>query len=103
MFTEKCDELCGYAAAIAAALSYGSFGVPVKSEVAKRLDVDPLVMQSYKSIMCFLCCWLIIPMGELSTNKDSTFYISFLLVYSLFILFHLMITKSNRNCVSVKN
>mmetsp|Transcript_16113 Transcript_16113/g.33498 ORF Transcript_16113/g.33498 Transcript_16113/m.33498 type:complete len:430 (+) Transcript_16113:87-1376(+) len=64
MFTEKCDELCGYAAAIAAALSYGSFGVPVKSEVAKRLDVDPLVMQSYKSIMCFLCCWLIIPMGE---------------------------------------
>ncbi|KAL7464956.1 hypothetical protein ACHAXS_005284 [Conticribra weissflogii] len=64
MFTERCNELCGYAAAIAAAISYGSFGVPVKSEVAKRLDVDPLVMQSYKSIMCFLCCWLIIPMGE---------------------------------------
>lgn len=45
MVVEKCTELCGYAAAIAAALSYGSFGVPVKSEVAKRLDVDPLVMQ----------------------------------------------------------
>ena len=45
MIGEKCTEVCGYAAAVAAAFSYGSFGVPVKSEVAARLDVDPLVMQ----------------------------------------------------------
>jgi hypothetical protein len=31
--------------AIAAAICLGSFGVPVKSEVVKRLDVDPLVVQ----------------------------------------------------------
>ena len=30
---------------VAAAICLGSFGVPVKSEVVKRLDVDPLVVQ----------------------------------------------------------
>jgi hypothetical protein len=42
---EKCGEACGYAAAIVAAVCFGSFGVPVKSDVVSRLDVDPLVMQ----------------------------------------------------------
>jgi hypothetical protein len=42
---EKCGEACGYAAAFVAAVCFGSFGVPVKSEVVSRLDVDPLVMQ----------------------------------------------------------
>ncbi|KAL3784278.1 hypothetical protein ACHAW5_010098 [Stephanodiscus triporus] len=61
---EKCGEACGYAAAFLAAVCFGSFGVPVKSEVVSRLDVDPLVMQSYKSAMGFLTCWIIIPMGQ---------------------------------------
>jgi hypothetical protein len=30
---------------MAAAFAFGSFGVPVKSKVASRLDIDPLVMQ----------------------------------------------------------
>mmetsp|Transcript_8814 Transcript_8814/g.19779 ORF Transcript_8814/g.19779 Transcript_8814/m.19779 type:complete len:447 (-) Transcript_8814:3274-4614(-) len=64
MILEKCSETCGYAAAITAAVCLGSFGVPVKSEVVSRLDVDPLVMQTYKTAMCFLTSWLIIPMGE---------------------------------------
>ena len=42
---EKCGEACGYAAAIVAAVCFGSFGVPVKSDVVSRLDVDPLVMR----------------------------------------------------------
>ena len=54
MILDHCTESCGYVAAIAAAFCLGSFGVPVKSEVVKRLDVDPLVMQSYKTTMCFL-------------------------------------------------
>eukprot|EP00584_Thalassiosira_punctigera_P024896 CAMPEP_0172558982 /NCGR_PEP_ID=MMETSP1067-20121228/81939_1 /TAXON_ID=265564 ORGANISM="Thalassiosira punctigera, Strain Tpunct2005C2" /NCGR_SAMPLE_ID=MMETSP1067 /ASSEMBLY_ACC=CAM_ASM_000444 /LENGTH=401 /DNA_ID=CAMNT_0013348471 /DNA_START=150 /DNA_END=1352 /DNA_ORIENTATION=+ len=64
MLLDKCNEACGYAAAISAAVCMGSFGVPVKSEVVSRLDVDPLVVQSYKTLMCFLTSWLIIPMGE---------------------------------------
>lgn len=64
MILEQCSETCGYAAAITAAICLGSFGVPVKSEVVSRLDVDPLVMQTYKTMMCFLTSWLIIPMGE---------------------------------------
>jgi len=35
-------------------LAFGSFGVPVKSKVAKSLNIDPLVMQSYKTGMCFI-------------------------------------------------
>mmetsp|Transcript_7158 Transcript_7158/g.16617 ORF Transcript_7158/g.16617 Transcript_7158/m.16617 type:complete len:444 (-) Transcript_7158:87-1418(-) len=54
MILDNCTESCGYVAAIAAAFCLGSFGVPVKSEVVKRLDVDPLVMQSYKTTLCFL-------------------------------------------------
>lgn len=64
MLLDQCNEACGYAAAITAAICMGSFGVPVKSEVVSRLDVDPLVMQTYKTAMCFLTSWLIIPMGE---------------------------------------
>ncbi|KAL3810871.1 hypothetical protein ACHAXA_003393, partial [Cyclostephanos tholiformis] len=60
----KCGDACGYTAAILAAICFGSFGVPVKSEIVSRLDVDPLVMQSYKSIMGFVTCWLILPMGQ---------------------------------------
>lgn len=51
-------EVCGWFAACAAMLAFGSFGVPVKSKVAKSLDIDPLVMQSYKTGMCFLTSWL---------------------------------------------
>ena len=54
MILDNCTESCGYAAAVAAAFCLGSFGVPAKSEVVRRLDVDPLVMQSYKTTLCFL-------------------------------------------------
>jgi len=55
----------GYAAAFLAAVCFGSFGVPVKSEIVSQLDVDPLVMQSYKSMMGFLTCWLcVLPAGH---------------------------------------
>ena len=49
-------------AGLIAAVSFGSFGVPIKATKA-RIKVDPLVMQSYKSVICFLTCWLVIPMG----------------------------------------
>lgn len=47
-------------AAVGAMLAFGSFGVPVKSKVAQTLDIDPLVMQTYKTTMCFLTSWLVL-------------------------------------------
>lgn len=59
----NCDA-CGWTAAFMAMLGFGSFGAPIKSEAAKSVDIDPLVFQSYKSIMCFLTSWLMLALGE---------------------------------------
>jgi glucose uptake protein GlcU len=60
---ENCSEACGWIAGLVAALSFGTFGVPIKS-VKDRIKVDPLVMQSYKTLICFITCWFVIPLGE---------------------------------------
>jgi len=51
-------ETCGWIAAFISMLAFGTFGVPVKSKVAKSVNIDPLVMQSYKTGMCFITSWL---------------------------------------------
>jgi len=61
---QECSENCGWIAAVVAALAYGSFGVPIKSKTSSRLDIDPLVMQTYKTVTCFLTCWLVVGLGE---------------------------------------
>jgi len=43
--------MCGYLAAIIAAISFGSYGVPMKGEASTSVDVDPLVFQV--SFVCF--------------------------------------------------
>jgi glucose uptake protein GlcU len=53
-------EMCGWIAALGGMLAFGSFGVPIKSKMAKSLDIDPLVMQSYKTTMCFVTSWLFV-------------------------------------------
>ncbi|KAL7530794.1 hypothetical protein ACHAXR_004730 [Thalassiosira sp. AJA248-18] len=47
------DELTGLVAAGLAAISFGTYGVPMKGEAATRVDVDPLVFQSYKAFTVF--------------------------------------------------
>lgn len=59
---QQCSELCGWISAVIAAVSFGSFGVPIRS--TSNLNIDPLVMQTYKSTVCFLTCWLVVLMGE---------------------------------------
>ena len=59
----SCDA-CGWAAAFCSMLAFGTFGVPIKSPAARKVDVDPLVMQSYKTMMCFVTSWLILLAGE---------------------------------------
>ena len=59
----NCD-VCGWFAAIGGMLAFGSFGVPIKQDVPKSLDIDPLVFQTYKTTMCFLTSWLVLAYGE---------------------------------------
>jgi glucose uptake protein GlcU len=47
-------------AAALSALAFGSFGVPIKSQAAQQLQIDPMVFQTYKTAMCFLTCWPIL-------------------------------------------
>jgi hypothetical protein len=58
------SEAYGWFAAFCSMLSFGSFGAPIKSRVVTDLDVDPLVFQSYKTLMCFLTCWGVLLLGE---------------------------------------
>ena len=58
------DAVVGWFAAFIGAVGFGSFAVPIKGEAANSVDVDPLVMQSYKSMMCFLTSWLVILLGQ---------------------------------------
>ena len=58
--TATACELCGWIAAIISMLGFGSFGVPIKSKSAKAVDIDPLVMQSYKTAVCLLTSWLVL-------------------------------------------
>jgi len=44
-------------------LGFGSFGVPIKSDRANKVDIDPLVMQTYKSTLCFLLSFTVLSVG----------------------------------------
>ncbi|CAB9519490.1 expressed unknown protein [Seminavis robusta] len=56
-------EALGWMAAFASMLAFGSFGVPIKSDAANSVDIDPLVFQSYKSLVCFATSWLVLLAG----------------------------------------
>jgi hypothetical protein len=45
-------------------LAFGTFGVPIKSDAARSVDIDPLVFQSYKTFVCFVTSWLVLVAGE---------------------------------------
>ena len=45
------ETLSGYAAALVACVASGSFAVPIKSEAASRIDVDPLGT-SHRTVVC---------------------------------------------------
>ena len=54
------NEITGLVAAILAAIFFGSYGVPMKGEAATKVDVDPLVFQSYKAFTVFLTSAILI-------------------------------------------
>ena len=89
MSLDKCNETCGYVAAISAAVCLGSFGVPVKSEVVKRLDVDPLVVQVRRIVYYHIICnnvYAIIIMHyaiNYSDTKNASIYHSYIILLQI--------------------
>mmetsp|Transcript_8460 Transcript_8460/g.18960 ORF Transcript_8460/g.18960 Transcript_8460/m.18960 type:complete len:439 (+) Transcript_8460:204-1520(+) len=76
------DELTGLIAAFVAAISFGSYGVPMKGEAATRVDVDPLVFQSYKSFAVLVTSAILIWInnilaGDAQASLDSDSYWTF--------------------------
>jgi glucose uptake protein GlcU len=59
---DACTEACGWIAAIVAVFFWGTYGVPIKSNV--NVDVNFFVMQSYKCIVCFVTSFLVVLLGE---------------------------------------
>ena len=59
---EGCGDLCGWIAAAVAAVCYGSYGVPIKATL--DIDVHPLVLQSYKTVVLFGMSWFPFLLGE---------------------------------------
>ena len=46
------SAVIGWSAVFAATIGFGSFGVPIKGDAVNSVNIDPLVMQCYKTIMC---------------------------------------------------
>jgi hypothetical protein len=46
------SAVIGWSAAFAATIGFGSFAVPIRGDAANSVNIDPLVMQSYKTMMC---------------------------------------------------
>ena len=47
----RCDDTCGFLAAIFGAICYGTYGVPIKA--TSSIGAHPLVVQSYKTLVAF--------------------------------------------------
>jgi hypothetical protein len=54
----ECGTGCGWVAAVLAALSWGTFGVPLKTKV--NVEVNFFVMQSYKTVVCFVTAFPVV-------------------------------------------
>mmetsp|Transcript_681 Transcript_681/g.1034 ORF Transcript_681/g.1034 Transcript_681/m.1034 type:complete len:386 (+) Transcript_681:66-1223(+) len=64
MLGDPCTDTCGWIAALISCLAFGTFGVPIKGKAANSVNIDPLVMQSYKTFMGFLTSWVVLLMGR---------------------------------------
>ena len=82
---DSCSDGCGWIASLIACLFKGSFAVPMKSKASERVDVDPLVFQTYKTFMFFSISLILTPMilGEKSLVFTPWGFVSGLLWYVL--------------------
>ena len=68
------DELIGLFAAFFAAITFGSYGVPMKGEAATKVDVDPLVFQTYKAVTVFGTSTVLICINNMIAKGDDSFH-----------------------------
>ena len=52
------STLVGWIAVFIACISFGSFAVPMKAESVIKVQVHPLVFQTYKTFWVFVTCWI---------------------------------------------
>jgi len=53
-------QLIGFSAIVGSWISYGSFGMPIKTKRVVEANVNPIVYQAYKSVTVFILCWLVL-------------------------------------------
>lgn len=64
------SDSAGYVCAFVGALAHGSYGVPVKA--TKDVDVHPLILQTYKTlVLAFMSC-VVIPIFLMLSRNDNT-------------------------------
>mmetsp|Transcript_1687 Transcript_1687/g.2560 ORF Transcript_1687/g.2560 Transcript_1687/m.2560 type:complete len:372 (-) Transcript_1687:930-2045(-) len=71
------EEFIGIFAAFFAAVCFGSYGVPMKDEAATRVDVDPLVFQSYKAFTVLATSTLLIWVNNIMADDVNNDYHTF--------------------------
>eukprot|EP00587_Corethron_hystrix_P004457 CAMPEP_0113303840 /NCGR_PEP_ID=MMETSP0010_2-20120614/4084_1 /TAXON_ID=216773 ORGANISM="Corethron hystrix, Strain 308" /NCGR_SAMPLE_ID=MMETSP0010_2 /ASSEMBLY_ACC=CAM_ASM_000155 /LENGTH=397 /DNA_ID=CAMNT_0000157895 /DNA_START=48 /DNA_END=1242 /DNA_ORIENTATION=+ /assembly_acc=CAM_ASM_000155 len=60
---DSCGNGYGLLAAFVACIGFGSFGAPLKSEAVNMVNPNPFVLQTYKSAICFITCWIVLLLG----------------------------------------
>jgi len=63
MLLSQCDDTCGWLAAVMSALCFGTYGVPLKSKSTMKTKCDPLVIQTYQTVVFFIICWSVLLAG----------------------------------------
>jgi hypothetical protein len=73
---QHCSQLCGWAAAILAAICIGSFGVPIK--LITKVDVDPLIFQVSNSAFGFIATmgmdWTLLCVSQSNSFTTNQFH-----------------------------
>lgn len=68
MILDSCSIGCGWIGGLIGCIGHGSFGVPLKGEATNKVNggkgAHMLVLQTYKSMMVFTTCWLVLLLGE---------------------------------------
>ena len=62
----------GLVAAAVATVAFGSFAVPIQCRAARRVPVDPLVLQTYKVGVCLVTTVAMVMLGLVSSSSSSS-------------------------------
>lgn len=58
-----CGQSCTILGIVCGIIASGSFGAPLKSNSVNMCNPDPFVLQTYKTLMCFITSWILLLFG----------------------------------------